>query len=131
MEKANFFNSVKAAGNVISIQDGGNLTITDSSADKTGVITGGNNIGNGGGIINNGILTLKRQPNQGLPSLSHYHSSKKFDSLVRASPLLPMMLGSKSAFPPILVTELVCSNALCSCNFTTVISGLMYVRFIS
>ena len=49
----------KAAGNVISIQDGGNLTITDSSADKTGVITGGNNIGNGGGIINNGILTLK------------------------------------------------------------------------
>lgn len=49
----------KAEGNVISIASTGNLTIIDSSDKLTGVITGGMNIGNGGGIINNGILTLK------------------------------------------------------------------------
>lgn len=37
----------------------GNLTITDSSEDGEGMITGGWNLGNGGGIVNNGTLTLQ------------------------------------------------------------------------
>ena len=43
-------------GNVIT--NNGTLTITDTGG-QTGAITGGNNEGSGGGIVNNGVLTLE------------------------------------------------------------------------
>lgn len=47
-------------GEVISVEDGRTLTIMDSSADKTGVITGGYSSNGGGGIhINSGVLILE------------------------------------------------------------------------
>lgn len=44
-------------GNVIN--NNGTLTIKDSSADKSGKITGGHNRGVGGAIVNNGTLTIE------------------------------------------------------------------------
>ncbi len=41
------------------ITNNGNLTITDSSAEKSGVITGGNNTGSGGAFRNYGTLTIE------------------------------------------------------------------------
>ncbi|MCR5283295.1 MAG: DUF6273 domain-containing protein, partial [Lachnospiraceae bacterium] len=50
----------KSEGCVISVDDNSTLTITDSSSEKTGVITGGNNSGYGGGVcISSGTLKLK------------------------------------------------------------------------
>lgn len=46
-------------GNVITVQDNGNLTVTDNNQNEIGTITGGNKIGNGGGIVNLGKLTVK------------------------------------------------------------------------
>ena len=46
----------KTNGNVIT--NNGTLTITDSSTEKTGIITGGNNTGSGGCIVNAGTLTV-------------------------------------------------------------------------
>ena len=46
----------KTNGNVIT--NNGTLTITDSSAAKTGTITGGNNAGNGGAIWSDSTLTV-------------------------------------------------------------------------
>ena len=49
-----------ANGYVIKVNEKGSLTIIDSSKEKTGEITGGNTIGNGGGIYNNkGTLTIE------------------------------------------------------------------------
>jgi len=44
--------NAKDAGNVITVN--GNLTLTDSSTDHTGKITGGNNSGSGGGVLVDG-----------------------------------------------------------------------------
>lgn len=46
-----------AEGNVITVK--GTLTLIDSSAGKTGLVTGGNNTGSGGGIHNEGVLNLE------------------------------------------------------------------------
>ena len=48
--------SAKKLGNVIT--NNGTLTITDSSEAKNGKITGGNNAGDGGAILNSGTLTF-------------------------------------------------------------------------
>ena len=48
--------SAVASGNVITVN--GTLTITDTSNVQTGTITGANNTGSGGAIINKGILTV-------------------------------------------------------------------------
>ena len=45
-----------ANGNVIT--NNGTLTVTDSSAAQTGTITGGNNSGSGGAIVNHGTVTI-------------------------------------------------------------------------
>ena len=45
-------------GFVLKVENGASLTITDSSEDKTGVIKGGHNTGNGGGIYNEGTLNV-------------------------------------------------------------------------
>lgn len=49
----------KAEGYVMYVNKNVSLTIVDNSKDKDNVITGGNNIGNGGGIYNDGTLTLQ------------------------------------------------------------------------
>ncbi len=49
--------SATANGNVITVTSAGNLTIKDTSTG--GTITGGFNSGNGGGIINQGILAIE------------------------------------------------------------------------
>lgn len=46
-------------GYVIKVASGANLTIKNGSATSEGVITGGYNLGDGGGIVNLGTLTLK------------------------------------------------------------------------
>lgn len=46
-------------GYVIKVNAGASLTIVDNSKDKTNFISGGNNIGNGGCIYNEGKLTLE------------------------------------------------------------------------
>ena len=48
--------SAVASGNVITVN--GTLTITDTSNVQTGTITGANNTGSGGAIINKGVLTV-------------------------------------------------------------------------
>ena len=45
-------------GFVLKVADGATLTITDTSDGKTGTIRGGHNSGNGGGIYNEGTLTI-------------------------------------------------------------------------
>lgn len=45
-------------GNVISINNGGYLSIVGDSNDANNIITGGNNTGNGGGIYNEGQVDL-------------------------------------------------------------------------
>ena len=49
----------KAEGYVMYVNKNVSLTIVDNSKDKNNAITGGNNIGNGGGIYNEGTLTLQ------------------------------------------------------------------------
>ena len=48
-----------ADGYVMKVASGANLTIKNGSATSEGVITGGYNLGDGGGIVNLGTLTLK------------------------------------------------------------------------
>ena len=48
-----------SGGSVIEIQQGGTLTVCDSSSAKTGRITGGNNTDNGGGVRNDGTFILQ------------------------------------------------------------------------
>ncbi|MBR7000732.1 MAG: hypothetical protein IKI01_09050 [Lachnospiraceae bacterium] len=50
--------SAKDKGNVIFIEESANLTIIDSGS-SSGMITGGNTTGYGGGIYNNGTLNLE------------------------------------------------------------------------
>lgn len=45
-------------GYVIKVASGANLTINNSGVTDDGIITGGYNLGNGGGIVNIGTLTL-------------------------------------------------------------------------
>ena len=47
-----------ADGYVIIVESGANLTINNSSVTNAGIITGGYNLGDGGGIVNKGTLTL-------------------------------------------------------------------------
>ena len=48
----------RASGYVIRVEEGGSLTIIDTSDEKSGVVTGGNNDGNGGGIYCEGTLNM-------------------------------------------------------------------------
>ena len=50
--------AAQAYGYVITVAAGASLTITDSSENKTGIIKGGNNTGNGGAIYNEGTLVI-------------------------------------------------------------------------
>ena len=50
--------SAEANGYVIKVEAGASLTITDTSEGKTGLIKGGHNTGNGGGIYNEGTLVI-------------------------------------------------------------------------
>ena len=54
----NIGNEAVTDGYVIKVESGANLTINNSSATNDGVITGGYNLGDGGGIVNKGTLTL-------------------------------------------------------------------------
>lgn len=48
----------RAEGYVIKVEEGGSLTIIDTSDEKSGAVTGGNNDGNGGGIYCEGTLNI-------------------------------------------------------------------------
>ncbi|MBR6438673.1 MAG: T9SS type A sorting domain-containing protein [Bacteroidales bacterium] len=52
-------NVAKEDGYVIKVNKNASLTIIDNSKDKANAITGGNTIGNGGGIYNEGKLTIE------------------------------------------------------------------------
>ena len=56
LDRGLWFSIARENGSVII--NHGTMTITDSSSRKTGRITGGNTLGNGGGISNDGTLTL-------------------------------------------------------------------------
>lgn len=50
--------SANASGNVFVVEQGGKLTIDDTSYEHKGMITGGWTTGNGGAILNNGTLDV-------------------------------------------------------------------------
>ena len=54
----NIGNEAITDGYVIKVASGANLTINDSGTTTDGIITGGYNLGDGGGIVNLGTLTL-------------------------------------------------------------------------
>ena len=54
----NIGDEAETDGYVMKVESGANLTINDSGTTTEGIITGGYNLGDGGGIVNKGTLTL-------------------------------------------------------------------------